>query len=164
MHQTRCQYTPLINYLDKKAFSILLLNSTYHYKPGFQWCGFHSCAFSKNSQNIQLMQFSLNKFWIWFMRISARPKKRTSQGPGIFIFGDFPQIHQQVIQIQNRQFRFEFSSRFPKPETPQLIQPYESCKQNYIVELFCQAFSGIISSSAGRFASRSYCPMDIVQY
>ena len=48
-----------------------------------------------------------------------------------------------------------FSSGFPKPKTPQLIQPYESYKQNYIVELFCQAFSGIFSSSAGRFASRS---------
>ena len=27
----------------------------------FQWCGFHSCAFSKNSPNIHLMQFSLHK-------------------------------------------------------------------------------------------------------
>ena len=34
---------------------------------GFQWCGFHSCGFhssgfSKNSPNIQLMQFSLHKW------------------------------------------------------------------------------------------------------
>ena len=29
---------------------------------GFQWCGFHSCAFSKNSTNIQLMQFSLHQW------------------------------------------------------------------------------------------------------
>ena len=29
---------------------------------GFQWCSFHSCAFSKNSPNIQLMQFSLHKW------------------------------------------------------------------------------------------------------
>ena len=28
---------------------------------GFQWCGFHLCAFSKNSPNIQLMLFSLGK-------------------------------------------------------------------------------------------------------
>ena len=27
---------------------------------GFQWCIFHSCAFSKNSPNIQLMRFSLH--------------------------------------------------------------------------------------------------------
>ena len=29
---------------------------------GFQWCSFNSCAFSKNSTNIQLMQFSLNEW------------------------------------------------------------------------------------------------------
>ena len=29
---------------------------------GFQWCGFHSCALSKNSPNIQLMQFTLHKW------------------------------------------------------------------------------------------------------
>ena len=29
---------------------------------GFQWCSFHSCAFSKNSPNIQLMRFSLHKW------------------------------------------------------------------------------------------------------
>ena len=28
----------------------------------FQWCGFHSCTFSKNSPNIQLMRFSLHKW------------------------------------------------------------------------------------------------------
>ena len=26
----------------------------------FQWCDFHSCAFSKNSPNIQLVRFSLH--------------------------------------------------------------------------------------------------------
>ena len=42
---------------------------------GFQWCNFHSCAFSKNSPNIQLMRFSyiseeipsLMRFWLKFM-------------------------------------------------------------------------------------------------
>ena len=29
---------------------------------GFQWCGFHLCAFLKNSQNIQLMRFSLHSY------------------------------------------------------------------------------------------------------
>ena len=29
---------------------------------GFQWCGFHLYAFSKNSPNIQLMRFSLHKW------------------------------------------------------------------------------------------------------
>ena len=29
---------------------------------GFQWCGFHSCTFSKNSPNIQLMWFSVHNW------------------------------------------------------------------------------------------------------
>ena len=55
----------------------------------FLWCGFHLCAFSKHSPNIQIMQFSLHKwrnsfthaFWlrIWFMQILFRPKKTHEQ-------------------------------------------------------------------------------------
>ena len=51
----------------------------------FLWCGFHLCAFSKHSPNIQIMQFSLHRwrnsftlaFWlrIWFMQILFRPKE-----------------------------------------------------------------------------------------
>ena len=33
---------------------------------GFQWCGFHSCAFSKNSSNIQVMQFSVDTWMNFF--------------------------------------------------------------------------------------------------
>ena len=53
----------------------------------FQWCGFHSCTFSKNSLcnflYISYISPSLTRFWlvmtqvlgIWFMQIFARLKK-----------------------------------------------------------------------------------------
>ena len=53
-------------YVRVQGFRLCMISNHVHRVlgfSGFQWCGFHLCAFSKNSPNIQLMQFSLHKWW-----------------------------------------------------------------------------------------------------
>ena len=91
----------------------------------FQWCVFHSYAFSKNSPNIQLMRFSLhtwrNPFGllmtlvlrICFLRIFARPKKMHEPRTGCswhWIFGKMWKIKVSGVISILKKHKFPFST------------------------------------------------------